>query len=236
LIEYLQILTTTNYSAIVNSHTLQFTTARTNSSQSASSSPVVACSWIPTTCSASVLTFLPAGELESQLCYCRPSVDQFWRKAPIWGLGLDFYYSQTIAALLLWSALSDERTDLSFIIAASSRQHSRSRVRVSPGSWPYFTLSDSRLPQPGGPRPRIYISQEQGDPVIPPGHEFPFICLLQLAGPRWKYSNSPPCWTLTNFSDCPAYNISARTEQKTPFPLLRLRLLRCPRDGYSTTV
>jgi hypothetical protein len=40
-IEHLQIVTTNNYSAIANSHTLQFTTARINSSQSAVSSLVV---------------------------------------------------------------------------------------------------------------------------------------------------------------------------------------------------
>jgi hypothetical protein len=40
-IEYLQIVTTSNYSAIANSHTLQFATARTTS-QSTMSSPVVA--------------------------------------------------------------------------------------------------------------------------------------------------------------------------------------------------
>jgi hypothetical protein len=34
VIEHLQIVTTSNYSAITNSHTLQFTTARTKSSQS----------------------------------------------------------------------------------------------------------------------------------------------------------------------------------------------------------
>jgi hypothetical protein len=28
-------------------------------------------------------------------------------------------------------------------------------------SWPYFTVSDSKLPQPGGPGLRIYIPQEQ---------------------------------------------------------------------------
>jgi hypothetical protein len=39
---------------------------------------------------------------------------------------------------------------------------------------PHFTLSDSRLPQPGGPGPRIYIPQEQGGPVIPPMHWVPF--------------------------------------------------------------
>jgi hypothetical protein len=39
-----------------------------------------------------------------------------------------------------------------------------------------------RLPQPGGPGPRIYIPQEQGGPVIPPSTGFPFRRLLRLAG------------------------------------------------------
>jgi hypothetical protein len=59
-------------------------------------------------------------------------------------------------------------------------------------SWPYFTVSDSKLPQPGGPGPRIYISQEQGGPVIPPGTGFPFRRLLRLARLRWRYSNPLP--------------------------------------------
>jgi hypothetical protein len=33
-----------------------------------------------------------------------------WNRAPIWGLRPDFYYSQTIAGLLMWGALSDDRT------------------------------------------------------------------------------------------------------------------------------
>jgi hypothetical protein len=41
-IEHLQIVTTSNYNAIANSHTLQLTTARTKSSHSAVFSPVVA--------------------------------------------------------------------------------------------------------------------------------------------------------------------------------------------------
>jgi hypothetical protein len=41
-IDHLQIVTTSNYSVIANSHTLQFTTARAKSFQSAMSSPVVA--------------------------------------------------------------------------------------------------------------------------------------------------------------------------------------------------
>jgi hypothetical protein len=33
----------------------------------------------------------------------------------------------------------------------------------------HFTVSELRLPQPGGPGPCIYIPQEQGGPIIPPG-------------------------------------------------------------------
>jgi hypothetical protein len=56
-------------------------------------------------------------------------------------------------------------------------------------------LSHLRLPQPGGPGSRIYIPQEQGGPVIPPGTGFPFRRLLRLAGLRRRCSNPPPHWT-----------------------------------------
>jgi hypothetical protein len=72
------------------------------------------------------------------------------------------------------------------------RQRSHSQVQV-PHNWrPYFTLPDSRFAQPGGPGPRIYIPQEQGAPVMPPGTGFTFCRLLQLAGLQWRYSNPPP--------------------------------------------
>jgi hypothetical protein len=45
----------------------------------------------------------------------------------------------------MWGALSDEKTGLSFTIAAGPRQRSHFRVRVPWDSWPYFTLWDSRL-------------------------------------------------------------------------------------------
>jgi hypothetical protein len=51
--------------------------------------------------------------------------------------------------------------------------------------------------QPAGPGPRIYIPQEQGGPVIPPGTGFPFHRLLRLAGLRWRHSNQSPCGILT---------------------------------------
>jgi hypothetical protein len=48
------------------------------------------------------------------------------------------------------------------------------------GSLPNFTVSDLRLAQPGGPGPCIYIPQEEGAPVLPPGTGFPFGYLLRL--------------------------------------------------------
>jgi hypothetical protein len=51
----------------------------------------------------------------------------------------------------------------------------------SPGTHEHFTVPDSRFLQPGWPRPLIYISQEQGGPIIPPGTGFPFRRLLRLA-------------------------------------------------------
>jgi hypothetical protein len=53
-----------------------------------------------------------------------------WNKAPIWGLWPDFYYWLTVAGLLIWGDLSDERAGLSFTIAAGPRQSSHFRIRV----------------------------------------------------------------------------------------------------------
>jgi hypothetical protein len=84
----------------------------------------------------------------------------------------------------LYNIPSYERMDLLFTVAAGTRQRSHSQV--------HFTVSDSRLPQPGGPGPSIYTPQRQGGPVILPGTGFPFRRLLRLAGLRWRYSNPPP--------------------------------------------
>jgi hypothetical protein len=74
---------------------------------------------------------------------------------------------------------------LSFTIAAGPRQRSHSHIRV-PRDSSHFTVSDSRLPQPGGPCPRFYIPHEQDGPVpryIGSGrthgkHRFLYFCLL----------------------------------------------------------
>jgi hypothetical protein len=48
--------------------------------------------------------------------------------------------------LLLWGALSDERTGLSFVYAVGPCRRSLSRARVPRDSRPYFTVSDLRVP------------------------------------------------------------------------------------------
>jgi hypothetical protein len=63
-------------------------------------------------------------ESESYITTGGKSASLSWNKAPIWGLPPDFYYCETVAALLMWGALSDEMADLSCIIAADPRQRS----------------------------------------------------------------------------------------------------------------
>jgi hypothetical protein len=72
-------------------------------------------------------------ESESYVTTNGQSASLSWNKAPIWGLRPDFYFRRTVAGLLMWGALSDERTGLSFTIAtgASQRSHSRDRILLS---------------------------------------------------------------------------------------------------------
>jgi hypothetical protein len=66
-----------------------------------------------------------------------------------------------IAGLLKWGALSDERTSLSFTIAAGPRQRSRSQVRV-PGIHHHILLSQIRdSPNLEGQLP-VFISPGTG--------------------------------------------------------------------------
>jgi hypothetical protein len=51
-----------------------------------------------------------------------------WCQAPILGLQPDLYYCQTVAGLLMWCALSNERTGLPFKMTAGPRQRSQSWV------------------------------------------------------------------------------------------------------------
>jgi hypothetical protein len=69
-------------------------------------------------------------ESESYVTTEGQSASLSWNKAPIWCLRPDIYYFLTISGLLLWSALSDEMTGLSFVHATDPRQRSASWVRV----------------------------------------------------------------------------------------------------------
>jgi hypothetical protein len=57
-------------------------------------------------------------ESESYISTDGQSARLSWNKEPVWGLPPDFYYYQTVAGLLMWGALSDERTGLSFTVFA----------------------------------------------------------------------------------------------------------------------
>jgi hypothetical protein len=93
--------------------------------------------------------------LESESAsYITTSDSLSWNKAPIWGLRPDIYYCRTVAGLLTWGVLFDERTGLSFRTAAGPRQRSHSLVRAALDSWQYFTVSDSILPFPSPPTTR----------------------------------------------------------------------------------
>jgi hypothetical protein len=94
-------------------------------------------------CSTTASTFL----LVSLSLMLRPTVSRsVCLTALIWDLRPDFYSCQTVARLLIWHDLCDERTGLSFTIADGLRRCSHSRVRVPWNSRPYFTVPDSRLP------------------------------------------------------------------------------------------
>jgi hypothetical protein len=69
-------------------------------------------------------------ESESYVTTDGQSASLSWNKAPILSLQPDLYYCLTVAGLLIWGALSDERTGLSFAIAPGLRQRSYFRVRV----------------------------------------------------------------------------------------------------------
>jgi hypothetical protein len=99
--------------------------------------------------------FESESESESYVTTDGHSASPSWNKASIWGLGPDFHYCQTFAGLLMWGALSDERTGVSFTTAAGLA----SAVILG---------SESR-----GTGDHILLSQMQ---------DFPFRRLLRLAG------------------------------------------------------
>jgi hypothetical protein len=122
-----------------------------------------------------------------------------WNKAPIWNLRPDFYYCQTVAGLLMWGAVFDERTGPSFTIAPGPCQCRHFRVRLPWDSWPYL-LCQTR--------------------------DFPFRRILRLAGLQWTYSTPPPHGSPDSLS---SQSHVTTDEQSADFkrPLLSPINLRC---------
>jgi hypothetical protein len=112
----------------------------------------------------------------------------------------------------------------SFTTAAGPRKRSHSRVRVPRDSWPHFSVSYSRLPQPGGPGPRIYILLGTGWPR----HWVPFSSPPRLARLRWRYDSTqsphesqlrkefPAFYKSQWFSTVVRYEVSTTTITHTP--------------------
>jgi hypothetical protein len=65
--------------------------------------------------------------------------------------------------------------DSAFILGSESRR-----------THDHISLSQIRDSPTWNPGPRIYIPQEQGGPVTPPGTRSPFRRFLRLAGLRWR--------------------------------------------------
>jgi hypothetical protein len=115
-----------------------------------------------------------------------------WCQSPIWGPWSDSYQREAVLGLLMWGAIPDERTGLQFTNAAEASQHSHSLFRIQQVSWPYFTVWDLKLSQPGVSGPRIYIPKEQVGLVIPPGTgcrllSTKYLFTTSLRGSRWKH-------------------------------------------------
>jgi hypothetical protein len=125
-----------------------------------------------------VISYDSQSKSKSKLCYDRRSVGQsVLVPCPIWRSRPGFYYCQAVSRLLMWGALSNERTGLSFTIAAGPRRLSHSRVRVPRDSWQYYGLRFETPPTWRARSPYIY----------PPRTEWP-----SYTPRHWVSFSSPP--------------------------------------------
>jgi hypothetical protein len=89
----------------------------------------------------------------------------------------------TVTVLFLWDALSDERSDLSFVCAAGLCQRSLSRVRIPWDLRPYFTVWNLRLPfssPPTSRRVKVEVFDPASKRVV--SDERTGLCFIYAAG------------------------------------------------------
>jgi hypothetical protein len=89
--------------------------------------------------------FEERSQSQSHIATDEQSISKSWCRAPS-GAHDQILILFDSYGLALCGAFSDERKGLSFVYAAGLRQLSLSSVRVPWDSWPYFTVSDLRLP------------------------------------------------------------------------------------------
>jgi hypothetical protein len=128
-----------------------------------------------------------------------PPISSSWRQAP-WDSRSEF---SSIEHLRSWICR------LRLLLALASVLILRSESRRT--HEPHFTVSDSRLPQPGA---QVHIHQEQGGPVIPPRHWVPFSSLFTTRRARVEVIRIL-LHTLEGQSVMPWHINSRRTENKT---------------------
>jgi hypothetical protein len=123
-------------------------------------------------------------ESESYVTTDGQSASLSWCQAPIWGLRPDFYDCQTVAGLLMWGALSDERTDLSCIITAGSRQRNHSGPSPVELATIFYCLR-LRLPFPSPPTTRRVTVK-----VFDPAASLIVLVITCWHGPHRKHRSS----------------------------------------------
>jgi hypothetical protein len=105
---------------------------------------------------------------ESNLyCNLGQSASLSWCQATIWGPWPNF--ATVRQSRVSWCGAPPLTRGRICILtaAAGSRQRSLSRVRVSRDSWPDFTVSNLRLPQPGGIDSRTYFLRNRVTQIYP---------------------------------------------------------------------
>jgi hypothetical protein len=194
-IDHLHDITTNNFNTIANFHILQFTTVHAKSFQSASVSGFPATDHSNGYSStAPSLLFTDSLRTNSGLLYdVLFTAYQFvLATSPLILTTSTLIYQLNTCGYSPYATFSLTRgwvCRLQLLLALASA------VIIGPescGTHDHILLSQMRLPQPGGPGPRIYIPQEQGAPVIAPGTGFTFRRFLRLSELRRRYSNPLP--------------------------------------------
>jgi hypothetical protein len=139
---------------------------------------------------------------ESELLYdWLFTANQFVLAPTPWDSRLEYFFSNWTPAVRV---LSDERMGLSFTIAAGPHQRIHSQVWVPQDSCPHFTVSDSRLPQPGVQVPVFISPRNRVAQLYPPALGSIFVALYDSQGYGGGCSNPPPhpegpvCYALTH--------------------------------------